>query len=298
MPIQWEPGTVYIPSDAVLNLRERTVSLPDPSGNGTVVIGHMNSESSMIPTNAFRTRFPDQWALCTQENGGGQKSAGMFALLLGISRKTGLYEALSRSFGVEVCNTVLDAAASLLRGAVSPADPEMSGQVLLSEQRRDADWYNTFLTRNWDRGRNSFRDKWMDACRNRLGPDCLVCADPEGPSREGEDPAAYVRVVDAGTGIPLVMFCGNPDSALEEALKVVDARNLNLRAVLLGPYLGTQERLDWLRHRGCDYALRLPPDSDIFQTLHREFSDRIRCDITSCIGPDSRISGIQQMRML
>lgn len=134
------------------------------------IIGAATSETTMIPNENFRTKFPALWQEYYQSETPSMQrmSVGLYGLILSIGWRTGLYPDLQDAFGPQYANAAMDFAMYSIRERSSTAqlfESDMADHLLFSRKVYSDSWYSNFFTAMLTRERiDAFKAAWLKRC--------------------------------------------------------------------------------------------------------------------------------------
>lgn len=267
------------------------------------IIGAATSETTMIPNENFRTKFPALWQeYYKSETPPMQRmSVGLYGLILSIGWRTGLYPDLQDAFGPQYANAALDFAMYSIRERSSTAqlfESDMADHLLFSRKAYSDSWYSNFFTTMLTRERiDAFKAAWLKRCAAKAvkagvwlcidgsNNDCAVkdsalVEKGHGKSHRETNIVSYIWAVDAATGRPVTWFVNNgamPDcKAIDEMIRVLAASGIKVDGVILDRGFVSLELLDLIEEKDLPYIVMLKSNNVGFIEMMERHSNTIR----------------------
>ena len=326
--IYWELKEIPQPAGSLINRSDGRVFV-FISGDTPVrkskrkVIGHATSETMMHPNDTFKYLYPNLW----NEYYGKDKlpehilHAGLYALILGISYETGLYQILQNAYGPLYGNIFMDYAmfSILERSDVSLHFPDrMAQHVIFSKDCPSEGWLSDFFQGKTDENDNAaFRSQWLDECKGRGitkawvsidgsnnncdSVSCVLAEKGHAKSRQNTNIVSYMYAVNAEDGRPItytVSNGGNVDSkAFQKMATLLSSHGIQMEGVILDRGFCTHDVFELLDRLGYPYVVMLQSDTFAHSQMVGEYSETIRWRVPYAVG-EKGLFGISEKRQI
>ena len=325
------------PAGSYLHKTNRNVYIIRPSSgqNSTkaprITIGKMSDydDNLMIPNTNFRDLFPDLYEKYYGESVKArpyQLNVGMYALILGIAYKSGLYDCLVDSFGPQYANAILDFAmySNIEKSNVAMNfQQSMSENALFSDTAWSDSWWSAFFASKMTRNsRLKFLDLWINACKERgeadvwlsvdgsnddcNAKDCDLAEHGHAKSRRPDTPlVAYITAVSARNGLPLTYFALNggmiDSKAINDITSFLSGNSIDTNGFILDRSFCTSSTVSLMESLKYDYVLMLKSNTSSHKKMYFRFRDAIRMNVEHILpsgdGSTFGISSGEQMKI-
>ncbi len=300
--VYWEKHEIPIPKFGYINKNDGRVFMME--GTKRTVLGHAASLTTMHPNDTFRWLFPELWeeAYGTKSTLPHEVFAGMYALILGASYRTGIYPILQSVYGPQYGNAVLDYAmySMMDRTSTTQLYPErMREQVIFSREVYSDSWFSDLFEHKLSKEKHhEYKVEWIRECQKRgitqawisidgSNNDCRatksVLADFGKPKSHNHCTiVSYIYAVETEYGMPLTYFVnegGVVDSkAFQEVMTFLDGYGIKVKGVILDRGFCTHDVIETIRVMEMDYILMTPGDNYGHSQVYKECSESIRWD--------------------
>lgn len=304
---------IPIPTDAKLNHWDMKVSLyrVQDGKRRRMIIGAATSETTMIPNDNFRSKFPELW----RQYYGADTAAlhkvhvGLYALCLSIGWKKGLYPDLQETFGPQYANAAMDFAMYSIREKSCTAQlfqDEMREQMLFSRAPYSDAWYSDFFTQELTGERiHRFKTAWLKRCAENGTKSVWLCIDGSNndcavsnstlvatghaKSHREANIVSYIWAVDAETGRPVTWFVNNgamhDAKAVDEVIHFLAQSDMNVKGVILDRGFVSQEVFDLLEKKSMSYIVMLKANTYGFCEMMNRHATAIRWRVENFVSP-------------
>ncbi len=268
---------VRIPNEAHAYSNGR-VMVTSGFGNKRLMVGRVCGEGIMYPTEHYFRYFPQEWKEQYPDMPPmthlPRLGIGLYALTLGIGIKTGLYQALAKTYGAESANGLMDYEMYALLSGFNCKEPfsRMADQMLFSIMPRKDDWYRELFRSGMDEEKNeAFRRFWFNACLQQGIRDVYLCL-----SDMNRVPEVFCIWVICGSGelkgLPLSYFTvGKDGSTFKEVLESLGKFGLNVLGVLSNSDCCREDVLTKLQEAGMDFVIRLGENTPGFREMTQQY---------------------------
>lgn len=270
-------------------------------------LGHMTNstrgQERMIPTQYFRDHYQNEYkeAYPDEKIPPHELSIGMYALVLGIIARTGLYSILSRAYGPMYANSLLDYAMySIIHrsGTTHLFESVMARQVLFCNKTHSDAWYSDFFSEKLDEDiHHHFRIQWIqnlvgkglksvwlsiDGSNNDCGAKKSSLAEFGFPKshNKAKTVVGYMYAMDANTGLPVTYQAYNgsvPDcQAIQKMAVFLAGLNLRIEGIILDRGFATEPVFETIESYGWKYIVMLPGDTLGHKLMMEQYSEAIR----------------------
>ena len=319
--IYWEKKEVPIPPDAYINHNDGRVFVMVEGKRK--VIGHATSENTMHPNDMFRALYPDLWEAAYGEKDAlpFELHAGLYALTLGVSYKTGIYPILTDIYGTMYTNAILDYAMfsiSCKSDVTQQFQETMKDRALFSRKLYSDSWYSDFF-KNQMLGQqiSDFKVQWMKHCQEMGVTKAWIAIDGTNNGCEVQQSelceygspkshndctiVSYIYAVDTKTGMPITYFVNEGSKVDCQAFQKVAAYfagyHIDIEGVLIDRGFCTHDVITACIDAHLDYIMMLPSDNYGHQQIMAECSEKIRWEPEKIVDDDG-VFGITQKEQL
>ena len=286
-------------------------------------IGKRAKEGTMYVNDNFRRFYPDLW----DEHYGGRMKAkndylhcGLYAAMLGILKKTKLYDVLQDSLGPQTSNALMDFSmySILYKSDAAISLPSlMEDQALFSNEPYSDSWYSDLFHSLDGNDRKNFLDKWLEKCREDGLEEVWLCVDGSNnecssgsatlatpghsKTKTNNDIVSYMYAVDSRTGMPVTydVYYGSivDKTAFTGVTKRLMDSGIKIKGVILDRGFCTEGVIDAVEKMECSYIIMAPSSTKAGTYMITTYADKIRWKVEHII--DGRgIFGIKDKTQL
>ena len=297
------PGDAYVEKDATVFVKDMNEYDPLKQYNRVrhTIIGRSIGNGKMYPNTNFRLRYPTVFEEASGEKLPRQtKKIGFYATVLSLAERTGLYDALIQSYGVENANMIIDFSMYSIINHSCVADQypsAMEDQLLFSSNLWNPSRLSAFFNNDISEERTSaFRKIWAGECREReiteawiaidgSNNDCVAqkadIAEPgKAKSQKNISIAAYMYAVDSRNGDPITFSIyrwGRVDcKAVIEMIGWLTAYDIKVEGVIVDRGFATKEVFELLDQSGIGYVAMLKGDTKAHADMLDRYAGKIR----------------------
>ena len=266
------------------------------------LITNLDGTYMMHPNENFKYIYPQLWKehYNQDSNTSYEIHAGLFALVLGVAHKIGLYPLLYKVFGPEQANALMDFAMFSIANQSNSAylfSDAMTDQLLFSRKALDDNWYSNFFTLVLDSNKiNEFRYQWLNLnsqknitkvwlCIDGSNDDCLMknseYAEP-GNAKSGNNVniVSFIWAVCANSGRPIAWMV-NPGGmhdakAFDGIIKVLEASNVKIEGVILDRGFVSQDVINLIEKLGFELIIKLKSSTAAYKKMIENYDETIR----------------------
>ena len=312
---------IPLPEEAKINHYDGQVSIYYKDARGArrrVVIGKATSETTMHPNDNFKFHFPQLWAehFGKSKTPASQVHVGLYALLLGLGYKTGIYQDVLDCFGPLYGNGIMDFAAYSIIDRSSTASlfaDVMQDQMLFSRKVLNDSWLSQLFSKNMTRDMiDSFRLKWLQRCVEAGTDKVWLCIDGSNndcatsrselaepghaKSMRQTNIISYIWAVNAQDGRPVTWFVNNggmPDcKAIQEVLTLLGRANVKVEGVILDRGFASQEVFESVAAWNMDHIVMLKNDNHGFVEMMARHKTDIDWEVEHLVDAEDGTFGI------
>ena len=297
------PDDAYVEKDATVFVKDKNEYDPLKQYNRVkhTIIGRSIGDGRMYPNSNFRLRYPTKFEEASGEKLPRQtKRIGFYTTVLSLVERTGLYDALIQSYGIENANMIIDFSTYSIINHSCVADQyssAMEDQLLFSNSLWNPSRLSGFFNNDITEERTSvFRKVWAGKCRERgiteawiaidgSNNDCAAqkadIAEPgKAKSHKNISIAAYMYAVDSRNGDPITFSIyrgGRVDcKAVIEMIGWLTAYDIKVKGVIVDRGFATKEVFELLDQSGIGYVAMLKGDTKAHTDMLDRYVDRIR----------------------
>ena len=278
----------------------------------------------MVPNQYFKEKYRDLYsqAYPDQKIPHHEMSIGLYALTLGITAQTGLYEDLRAVYGPLYANSLLDYAMFFIlcrSGVTQIFEHAMDKEVLFCDKVHSDNWYSDFFAKKVNEdNHHQFRIKWLQRLKSNGLKKVWLAVDGSNNDCEARSSflakhgfpkshnknktiVGYMYAVDASTGQPVTWFVYEgsvPDSqAFQKIAVFLGTCGIEIEGVILDrgfavePVFKTIEKYKW------KYVVMLPGDTYGHTEMLKEHMETIRWKSEYIIENDT-LFGISDVKRL
>lgn len=305
------PDGAYVEKDATVFVKDRNEYDPLKQYNQVkhTIIGRSIGNGRMYPNHNFRLRYPTVFEEASGEKLPRQtKKIGFYTAVLSLAEKTGLYDALIKSYGIENANMVIDFSMySIIRhSCVADQYPAtMEDQLLFSNSLWNAPKLSDFFNNELSEGRTSvFRKLWAGTCKERGISEAWIAIDGsnndceaqkaeiaetgKAKSRKNVSIVSYMYAVDSRNGDPITFSIyrgGRVDSkAVIEMIGWLAAYDIRVKGVIVDRGFATKDVFERFDGNEIDYVAMLKGDTKAHTDMLDRYADKIRMQYEYMLG--------------
>ena len=320
--------TVKIPAEAHPQRNGRVQEFFPVEGKRRIrrEVGQVAGEGVMNPSGLYfhlhpqewKEQYPDQAAMlhCSA------LKVGLFALVLGIAVKLGIYQILCTVYGPDIANGIMDYVMYLLCTSSAETcgfESKMNDHLLFSVMPRDVSWYSQLWSREMTESQNRIvRENWLKVCMANGIRDVYLSIDgmnmdadaglsePEQDKPEADRPiAACMWAVCASgpyRGLPLTYFMSDGNivdsKSAVKAVAFLSECDLNVPAILADKGFCTQKVMDHMKENGFDFVILLKEDTFGFETMLTQYGRQIPYNMKYSLKGGHRYGTAERMPVL
>ena len=228
-------------------------------------------------------------------------SIGMYALTLGITTNSGLYDDLVNVYGPIFANGILDYAMFSIMHRCSATqifETSMAREVLFEDKLHSDNWYSDFFSKKLNEDKHhQFRIKWVNRLKSKGLKKVWLAIDGSNNDCEARRTfltkhgfpkshnknktiVGYMYAVDASTGQPVTYFVYDgsvPDSqAFQKVATFLGSFDLEIEGVILDRGFAVENVFKTIEEHKWKYVIMLPSDTHGHVQMAREFGETIR----------------------
>jgi len=305
------PNDAYVEKDASVFVKDKNEYDPLKQYNRVKhsIIGRSIGNGMMYPNSNFRLRYPAIFEEASGEKLPRQtKKIGFYTTVLSLVEKTGLYDAIIQSYGVENANMIIDFAMYSIINHSCVADQypsAMEDQLLFSNGLWNSSRLSGFFNNDISEERTSvFRKIWAGKCSERgiteawiaidgTNNDCVAqkadIAEPgKAKSQKNISIAGYMYAVDSRNGDPITFSIyrgGRIDcKAVIEMIGWLTAYDVKVKGVIVDRGFATKEFFELLDQSDIGYVAMLKGDTKAHTDMLDRYAGRIRTHYEYMLG--------------
>jgi hypothetical protein len=296
------PSEAYIEKNSFVFVKDKNYYDPEKRYNRVkhTIIGKSIGNGQMHPNHNYRLRYPTLFEAATGEQLPKQtKKLGFYSSVLSLAERTGLYDALIASFGVENANRIMDLVMYyIIHHSCDTADYQavMADQMLFMgsiwNQTNNSLFYREELT---EERTDRFLRLWANACAGRDSREAWIFI----KSSEGSDPSvaktsvdsiakpsynaqAYsiLYAIDSRNAAPLTFSVCNGGSvnfkAVIEMIGWLKAYGIKVNGVILNRQNASEEVFNLLDQSEVRYVAMMEDNTRCHRTMVHQYGDKIR----------------------
>ena len=321
------PDDAYVEKDATVFVKDKNEYDPLVQYNRVkhTIIGKSIGDGRMYPNSNFRLRYPAVYEDASGEKLPRQtKKIGFYTTVLSLVEKTGLYNALIQSYGIENANMIIDFSMYSIINHSCVADQypsAMEDQLLFSNSLWNASRLSVFFNNDISEERTSiFRKIWAGKCRERemtetwiaidgSNNDCVAqnadIAEPgKAKSLKNTSITSYMYAVDSINGDPITFSIyrgGRVDcKAVIEMIGWLTAYDIKVKGVIVDRGFATKEVFEVLDQNDIDYVAMLKGDTKAHTYMVDRYGGSIRMRYEYMLGrycEDASVGKATEFRM-
>ena len=297
------PDDAYVEKDATVFVKDKNEYDPLKQYNQVkhTIIGRSIGDGRMYPNSNFRLRYPTAFEEASGEKLPRQtKKIGFYTTVLSLVEKTGLYDALIQSYGIENANMIIDFSmySIIHHSCVADQYPSaMEDQLLFSNSSWNASRLSGFFNNDISEERTSaFRKIWAGKCCERgiteawiaidgSNNDCAAqkadIAEPgKAKSHKNISITGYMYAVDSRNGDPITFSIyrgGRVDcKAVIEMIGWLTAYDIKVKGVIVDRGFATKDVFELLDQNDIGYVAMLKGDTKAHTDMLDRYAGKIR----------------------
>ena len=305
------PNDAYVEKDATVFVKDKNEYDPLKQYNRVkhTIIGRSIGNGMMYPNNNFRIRYPAILEEASGEKLPRQtKRIGFYTTVLSLVEKTGVYDALIQSYGIENANMLIDFSmySIINHSCVAEQYPSaMEDQLLFSNSLWNSSRLSGFFNNDISEERTSvFRKIWAGKCREReiteawiaidgTNNDCVAqkadIAEPgKAKSQKNINIIGYMYAVDSKNGDPITFSIyrgGRIDcKAVIEMIGWLTAYDIKVKGVIVDRGFATKEFFELLDQSDIGYVAMLKGDTKAHTDMLSRYVGAIRMHYEYMLG--------------
>ena len=305
------PDGAYVGKDAAVFVKDLNEYDPVKKYNRVkhTIIGKSISNGQMYPNHNFKLRYPSAFEAASGEKLPKQtKKIGFYTMVLSLAEKTGLYDVLIKSYGIENANMILDFSmySIIHHTCVAEQYPSaMEDQLLFSSNLWSSSKLSKFFNNEVSEERTySFRKIWAAKCKERgiteawlaidgSNNDCTAqkaeIAEPgNAKSHKNINIVSYMYAVDSRNGDPITFSIyrgGRVDcKAVIEMIGWLKAYDIRVKGVIVDRGFATKEVLELFEQNQIAYVAMLKSDAKAHTVMLERYAEKIRMQYEYMLG--------------
>ena len=280
----------------------------DDEETARVVIGRLDSfeKRTFNPNRAFGEMYPHLWKKYYgyDPTVPAEVSIGLYAALLGILSKLGLYDLLVHFYDTKIANAIIDyATCTIVTGKNAALKLEQFSSSSLfhfGDKPYDDSWISKFLSKKLDHNTNElFKLSWIKQCFNLKITETWLSIDGSNCDCDAKevDEAKYTKNSKSGSGKPVIAYiwavcaegpfrgmplayevnCGNmPDCKQQQTMATLLGKNgINVKGTLFDRGFCDRKDIEQLRSLKFDYVLMLRKDLHGYKRVFNQYAEEI-----------------------
>ena len=278
----------------------------------------------MIPNQYFREKYRDLFSQAYPDKKlpHHEISVGMYALTLGISERTRLYDDLREVYGPLYANNILDYSMfSLLyrSGVTQMYSHVMDKEVLFCDKVRSDNWYSDFFSKKVSEdNHHQFRIKWLQRLKSNGMSKVWLAIDGSNNDCEARSSflakhgfakshnqnktiVGYMYAVDAQTGQPVTYFvyegCVPDSQAFQKIAVFLGSCGIQIEGVILDRGFAVDPVFRTIEEYGWKYVVMLPSTTYGHVQMLGQYKETIRWKSEHII-KDETLFGITDTKKL
>jgi hypothetical protein len=310
------PSEAYIEKNSFVFVKDKNYYDPEKRYNRVkhTIIGRSIGNGQMYPNHNYRLRYPTLFEAAAGEQLPKQtKKLGFYSTLLSLAERTGLYEALISSFGIENANRIMDLAMYyIIHHSTDTADARNQKTVpIIDNGARTAPFIENcvavsdktdyqavmaeqmlFMGSIWNQTNNDlfFKEElteertdlflrlWAGACAGRASREAWILIKSNGGCDAPK--VNFLYAIDSRNGAPLTfsVYYGEPVNfkAIIEMMGWLKAYGIKAKGVILNRRYATSDVLSSLDQSEVPYATMMEDNSRGHRAMVNQYGDRIR----------------------
>lgn len=305
------PNDAYVEKDATVFIKDKNEYDPKKQYNRVkhTIIGRSIGNGQMYPNHNFRLRYPAVFEDATGEKLPRQtKKIGFYTTVLSLVEKTGLYDALIKSYGIENANMVIDFSMYSIIHHSCVADQyssAMEDQLLFSNSLWSSSKLSRFFNEEISEEKTSvFRKIWAGKCKERDISEAWIAIDGSnndcaakmagiaeaGKSKSGKNVniVSYMYAVDSRNGDPITFSLyrgGRVDcKAVIEMIGWLTAYDIKVKGVIVDRGFATKEVFELFDQNEIEYVAMLKGDTRAHTSMLKQHASKIRMQYEYMLG--------------
>ena len=304
-------GRVYIIIDQKYSEKDKRVRPVE------LVIGKAFSNTQMYPNKNYSMVFTSSFEEAAHMHVPTHcKRIGMYAAILSVAERNGLYHLLIDHYGIQSANMLMDFCSYSIQENTSVAEhyPEtMADQVLFSEKAFDDSWISTFFERILSENDTAqFKKAWAMHCRELGVKDVWLCIDGSNNDCDIRDAeyaengknkthtnkpvVGFMYAISALDGLPVTysVFRGSRVDSRQIYLMVdyLKSYDMQISGVILDRGFASIECMRLMYELKYPFIIMLKEGTYGIRTLFAKYGETINMAFEHCVDNDGKIFGI------
>lgn len=304
-------GRVYIIIDQKYSEKDKRVRPVE------LVIGKAFSDTQMYPNKNYSMVFTASFEEAAHMHVPTHcKRIGMYAAILSVAERNGLYHLLIDHYGIQSANMLMDFCSYSIQENTSVAQhyPEtMADQVLFSEKAFDDSWISTFFERILSENDTAqFKKAWAMHCRELGVKDVWLCIDASNNDCDIRDAeyaengknkthtnkpvVGFMYAISALDGLPVTysVFRGSRVDSRQIYLMVdyLKSYDMQISGVILDRGFASIECMRLMYELKYPFIIMLKEGTYGIRTLFAKYGETINMAFEHCVDNDGKIFGI------
>jgi hypothetical protein len=309
------PSEAYVERNSYVFVKDKNYYDPEKRYNRVkhTIIGKSIGNGQMYPNHNYRLRYPALFEAAAGEQLPKQtKKLGFYTTVLSLAERTGLYDALISSFGIENANRIMDLVmyyiihhscdtdyrnqktvpiiddgartAPFIENCVAVSD-KTDYQTLMAEQMlfMGSIWNQTnisafFREELTEERTDLFLRHWAGACAQRASKDAWILI----KSDEGDDTSIvnFIYAIDSRNGTPLTFSVCKGGTinfkVIMEMMGWLKAYGIKVNGVILNRRYATSEVFTLLDQGEVTYVAMMEDNTRGHRAMVNQYGDKIR----------------------
>ncbi|MDR0963118.1 MAG: hypothetical protein LBM60_00690 [Clostridium sp.] len=279
------PSEAYVEKNSYVFVKDKNYYDPEKRYNRVkhTIIGKSIGNGQMYPNHNFRIRYPTLFeAAAGEQLPKPVKKLGFFTTVLSIAERTGLYDALIASFGIENANRIMDLAMYyIIHHSCDTADYQtvMAEQMLFMGSIWNQTNISTFFKEELTEERTDlFLRLWTGACADRNSKEAWILI----KSNEGGDAPifSFVYAIDSRNGTPLSFsVCKGGTINFKVVIEMMGwlkAYGIKVNGVILNRRYATSDVFTLLDQGEVTYVAMMEDNTRGHRAMVNQYGDKIR----------------------
>jgi hypothetical protein len=293
------PSEAYIEKNSFVFVKDKNYYDPEKRYNRVkhTIIGKSIGNGQMHPNHNYRLRYPTLFEAATGEQLPKQiKKLGFYSSVLSLAERTGLYDALIASYGVENANRIMDLAmyyiihrsldtAAYRNQKTVPIIDKTDYQAVMAEQMlfmgsiwnqtNDSVFYREELT---EERTDRFLRLWANGCAGRDSREAWILI----KSSEGSDAPMinFLYAIDSRNGAPLTFSVYKGEQvnfkAVIEMIGWLKAYGIKAKGVILNRRYASSDVFSLLDQSEVRYVAMMEDNTRCHRAMANQYGDKIR----------------------
>jgi hypothetical protein len=279
------PSEAYIEKNSFVFVKDKNYYDPEKRYNRVkhTIIGKSIGNGQMHPNHNYRLRYPTLFEAATGEQLPKQvKKLGFYSSVLSLAERTGLYDALIASYGVENANRIMDLAMYyIIHRSLDTTNYQavMAEQMLFMgsiwNQTNNDLFYKEELTE--DRT-DQFLRLWANACAGRDSREAWILIKS---SESSDSPVVnFLYAIDSRNGAPLTFSVYKGEQvnfkAVIEIIGWLKAYGIKANGLILNRRYASSEVFSLLDQSEIPFAAVMEDNTRCHRAMVNQYGDKIR----------------------